>query len=77
MVRFLTDFHGFADRYSNILSTLNLDIEISIVDENDPLAQICAINNTPFSCNPISRIRGTYVIAFNQDIIDCLELTGL
>lgn len=76
MIRFRNDFNGFADRYSNFLSTLDLDIELLIVEKNLPIALICNIDNTPFACNPSSIIGGAYVIAYNKEVIDTLELTS-
>ncbi len=77
MIRFQNDFNGFSSRYSNFLDKYDLEIEITIVDKNNPFAQICKIDNTPFASNPITTIKGAYVVAFNQDIIDRLELTSL
>lgn len=77
MIKIRNDFNGFADRYSNYLGKQELEIEIEIVDINNPKAQTCDINNTPFACNPIIRNNGVYIIVFNQEIIDKLELTCL
>ena len=62
MIKFRNDFNGFADRYSNYLGKQELEIEIEIVDINNPKAQTCDINNTPFACNPIIRNNGVYII---------------
>lgn len=75
MIRILTDYNGFVDRFSEFLNNNEIDLNIRIVASDCMIAQVCDVTSTPFACNPCMTVEGSHIIVYNDELIHKCNLS--